>query len=111
MSLVDVEISSFRLWMYREKFREKRGRERESKEGKIRCEFFRVLEGSNKKKKKSGSNKSRKLRRNFSLRVKRGARAKFLEENWEIFLLRISCDTLRNHACSLNRFKKKFVIR
>lgn len=53
MSLVDVEISSFRLWMYREKFREKRGRERESKEGKIRCEFFRVLEGSNKKKKKN----------------------------------------------------------
>lgn len=31
MSLVDVEISSFRLWMYREKFREKRGRERENR--------------------------------------------------------------------------------
>lgn len=31
MSLVDVEISSFRLRMYREKFREKRGRERENR--------------------------------------------------------------------------------
>lgn len=38
----------------REVSRKKRERERESKEGKIRCEFFRVLEGSNKKKKNLG---------------------------------------------------------